>query len=41
MEKKIEDADFIVDMKGLLQNGIAYNINEAYEIIKTEILENI
>ncbi len=41
MEKKIEDADFTGDMYGLLRNGIEYNINEAYEFVKKEILEKI
>lgn len=41
MEKKIEDADFSGDMNGLLRSGIAYDINEGYEFIKKEILENI
>lgn len=41
MEKKIEDADFIGDMNGLLRSGIAYDINEAYEFVKKEILEKI
>ncbi len=41
MEKKIEDADFIGDMHGLLRSGIAYDINEAYELVKKEILEKI
>ncbi|WP_293914021.1 MULTISPECIES: nucleotidyl transferase AbiEii/AbiGii toxin family protein [unclassified Sphingobacterium] len=41
MEKKIEDADFIGDMNGLLRSGIAYEINDAYELVKKEILEKI
>jgi predicted nucleotidyltransferase component of viral defense system len=41
MEKKIEDADFRGDMNGLLRNGIIYDINEAYELVKKEILEKI
>lgn len=41
MEKKIEDADFRGDMNGLLRNGIAYDIDEAYEFVKKEILEKI
>jgi len=41
MEKKVEDADFIGDMNGLLRSGIAYDINEAYELVKKEILEKI
>lgn len=41
MKRKIEDADFIGDMNGLLRQGIKYNINKAYEVVKTEILEKI
>ncbi len=41
MEMKIEDVDFVGDMHGLLRSGIAYNINEAYEFVKKEILEKL
>lgn len=41
MEKKLEDADFIGDMNGLLRSGIAYDMNEAFEFVKKEILEKI
>jgi len=41
MEKKIEDADFTGDMNGLLRSGIVYDINEAYELVKTNLLEKI
>lgn len=41
MEKKIEDTDFASDMNGLLRIGIIYDINEAYEFIRTNILEKI
>lgn len=41
MEKKIGDTDFTGDMNGLLRSGIGYNINEAYEVIKTKILEKL
>jgi len=41
MEKKIEDADFIGDMNGLLRSGIVYDIKEAYEFVKTNLLEKI
>jgi hypothetical protein len=41
MEKKIEDDDFSGDMKGLLRSGIEYDIREAYEFIKKEILEKL
>lgn len=41
MEKKIEDDDFLGDIKGLLRIGIEYDINGAYEFVKKEILEKI
>ena len=41
MEMKIEDADFVGDMRGLLRRGIANNIKEAYEFLKKEILEKL
>lgn len=41
MDKKIEDADFKGDMNGLLRSGIAYDINEAYEFVKTNLLEKV
>ena len=41
IEKKIEDADFIVDMNGLPRSGITYDINSAYEFVKKEILEKL
>ena len=41
MDKKIEDADFMGDMNGLLRSGIEYNINEAYEFVKINLLEKI
>ena len=41
MEKKILDQDFLRDMEGLLRPGLSYNIVEAYEFVKTELLEKI
>jgi len=41
MEKKIEDADFLGDMNGLLRSDIKYDIREAYKSVKTEILEKL
>ncbi|HIY77225.1 MAG TPA: hypothetical protein H9825_13340 [Candidatus Sphingobacterium stercorigallinarum] len=29
------------DMNGLLRSGISYDINEAYELVKTSLLEKI
>lgn len=41
MDKKIEDPDFRGDMNGLLRSGIEYDINGAYEFVKTNLLEKI
>lgn len=41
MEKKIEDADFTGDMNGLLRSGIEYNIDEAYEFVKANLLKKV
>lgn len=41
MEKKIQEADFIGDMNGLLRRGIIYDINEAYEQVKINLLQKI
>lgn len=41
MEKKIADQDFSRDMEGLLRPGLSYNIEKAYEYIKTDLLEKI
>jgi predicted nucleotidyltransferase component of viral defense system len=41
LEKKIDDTDFKGDMNGLLRSGIAYDIYEAYEFVKTNLLEKI
>jgi hypothetical protein len=41
MEKKIEDADFLGDMNGLLRSDIKYDIREAYKSVKTEIFEKL
>jgi predicted nucleotidyltransferase component of viral defense system len=41
MEKKIEDADFVGDMNGLLRSGVSYDINDAYQLVKTNLLEKI
>ncbi len=41
MERKIEDADFRGDMNGLLRNDITYEINDAYEFVKKNLLEKI
>ena len=41
MEKKISDQDFLGDMQGLLRPDLSYKITEAYEFVKTELLEKI
>lgn len=41
MEKKIEDSDFIGDMIGLPRIDIEYDINEAYEFVKANLLEKV
>jgi len=41
MEKKMSDQDFLGDMEGLLRPGLSYKIIEAYEFVKTELLEKI
>lgn len=41
MEKKVKDPDFTGDMNGLLRSGILYDINAAYEVVKTNLLEKI
>ena len=38
---KIEDDEFIGDMHGLLRTGINFDINEAYNYIKTNLLKKI
>ena len=41
MLKKISDHDFLADMQGLLRPDLKYDVHEAYEFVKTELLENI
>lgn len=41
MEKKILDQDFLGDMEGLLRPDLTYDINNAYEFVKAELLEKI
>lgn len=41
MEKKIADQDFLGDMKGLLRPGLDYDVHEAYELVKKEVLLKI
>ncbi len=41
MEAKIEDAEFLGDTTALLRPTEEYNAQAAYELIKTELIENI
>ncbi len=41
MEQKLEDPDFHGDIYALLLPGLKYDQNEAYELIKTELIEKI
>tara|TARA_R110002072_G_scaffold218239_1_gene375955 strand:+ start:73 stop:246 length:174 start_codon:yes stop_codon:yes gene_type:complete len=41
MEKKILDQDFLGDIEGLLRPGLTYDIQNAYEFVKTELFEKI
>ncbi len=41
LEKKIADQVFIGDMQGLLRPGLSYSTTDAYEFVKTELLEKI
>ena len=41
IDKKMQDPDFDGDIYGLLRPGIEYDQNKAYELIKTELIENI
>ncbi|HEX9825994.1 MAG TPA: nucleotidyl transferase AbiEii/AbiGii toxin family protein [Flavobacteriaceae bacterium] len=41
MEKKILDQDFLSDTEDLLRPGLTYGIQNAYGLVKTELLEKI
>jgi len=41
LDEKIHDTDFLGDIKALLRPGIIYDVNHAYELVKTEIIERI
>ncbi|MEO7044986.1 MAG: nucleotidyl transferase AbiEii/AbiGii toxin family protein [Ferruginibacter sp.] len=41
LEKKMTDKDFIGDMEGLLRPGLSYQIKNAYNFVKKELLERI
>lgn len=41
MEEKMLDADFLGDLAALIRPYEKYNQEEAYELIKTEIIERL
>lgn len=41
LEKKIKDKNFVGDTNGLLRSGIEYDIGDAYEMVKKEILKKL
>lgn len=41
IEEKLKDPDFEGDIYGLLRPGVQYDQNEAFELVKTELLEKI
>lgn len=41
MEAKINDPEFLGDTAGLLRKGKSYEPLLAYELVKTELIENI
>lgn len=41
MEEKLEDPDFSGDIYALLRPGIDYDQDEAYELVRTELIEKI
>jgi predicted nucleotidyltransferase component of viral defense system len=41
MEEKMRDSDFLTDSELLLRPGIAFNPQEAYEIVKTRLIDKL
>ena len=41
MERKMADKDFLGDTRSLLRTGLHYDVEEAYEFVKRELLEKI
>lgn len=41
LDEKMRDSDFLGDTKALLRPGIAYDLNQAYEMVRTEIIERL
>jgi len=38
MDEKIQDDVFLGDMKALLRPEVEFNINEAYDLVKNELI---
>jgi len=41
MEAKLVDKEFVGDTKSLLRNDEIYNPQEAYELVKTRLIEKL
>ena len=41
LDEKMQDTDFIGDIKALLRPEIDYDVNRAYELVKSEIIDRI
>ena len=41
LDEKMQDSDFLGDIKALLRPGITYDVKHAYELVKTEIIERL
>ena len=41
LDEKMQDSDFLGDIRALLRPGITYDVNHAYELVKTEIIERL
>ena len=41
LDEKMQDNDFLGDIKALLRPGISYDVNHAYELVRTELIERL
>ena len=41
MDEKMKDDTFKGDIVGLLRPGVEFNMNDAYELVKNELIEKI
>lgn len=41
LDKKMKDPDFLGDIKALIRPEITYDANQAYELVRTEIIERL